>query len=380
VTLALSAQGVDVEADEALEGVGVMSGSVDARASEAPMSPPPPATSPSSVRANGEATITFNAGVDTNARRVIGEEAVSDAFAGLAGTARGELSLDDRHRLHGRYDLGLKKFFNLDAEDLMVQQLALGYVASTASNWTFEASANAKLRFSRNGLRDYLDLSGDLSARWRIARGLALKGELGVRHFSYPHEEDYGFWGLRGGLWGLWQVHRRLQLALGVRGALPTYEGFARASDEMPGSVVRRDRLLSLQLQASYRHQRAAFQGGYLWVGNWSNSLGESFQRHRVFVAMTTRLPWSVFVGLHLAWQTLHYPDGLYLSDDLIDLLLYDDESQSSSTLKLARPLTEHIEIELKYSLSWMELPRRDDDTSLSYLRQVGTISLVGRF
>lgn len=333
---------------------------------------------PSVVRVSGEASLALNGGLDTNARRVIGETAVTDAFAGLAAKAKGNLFLGRRHLLHGRYDLGLKKFINLDAEDLMVQRLNLGYAAHLPA-WDFEVDAHGKLRSSRNGLRDYLDLSGLFSARRQIGRKVALRGEFGLRHFSYPHEDDYGFWSAEVGLWGFWQLHRRLHLALGVRGVLPNYEGEARAPDATYGTQMRRDKLLSVQLQASYRGP-VAVQAGYLWVGNWSNSFGESFQRHRVFAAMTARLPWSIFVGLHLAWQALHYPDGLFLSDDLIDLLLYDDESQSNSTLKLARPLSKHLEIELKYSLSWVALPRRDDDTSLSYLRQVATLGLVGRF
>lgn len=373
-----------------------LSDELDAATGEAPGSPGPAAataTTPSTTpapppgggvgraplaRVKGEASVTLNAGLDTNARRVIGETAVTDAFAGLAAKAKGDLFLGRRHLLHGRYDIGLKKFINLDAEDLMVQRLNLGYAAHIPA-WTFEADANGKLRSSRNGLRDYLDLFGLVSARRQIGRKVAIKGELGLRQFSYPHEDDYGYWSTEIGLWGFWQIHRRINLALGVRGVLPNYEGDARAPDATYGTQARRDKLLSVRLQASYRGP-VAVQAGYLWVGNWSNSFGESFQRHRVFAAMTARLPWSIFVGLHLAWQALHYPDGLFLSDDLIDLLLYDDESQSSSTLKLARPLSEHLEIELKYSLSWVALPRRDDDSSLSYFRQVATIGLVGRF
>lgn len=329
-------------------------------------------------RVSGAASVAIHGGVDTNARRVIGERAVTDAFAGLAGTARGELFLGRRHLLSGRYDIGLKKFIDLDAEDLMVQRLNLGYAVHLPA-WTLEADANGKLRTSRNGLRDYLDLYGLLSARRQFGRRVALRGELGMRRFSYPHEDDYGFWSGEIGLWGFWQFHRRIHLALGVRGVLPNYRGEARAPDATYGTRARRDKLASVQIQAAYRGP-VALQAGYLWVGNWSNSFGESFQRHRVFAAMTARLPWSIFVGLHLAWQWLHYPDGLFLSDDLIDLLLYDDESQNSSTLKLARPLFKHLEIELKYSLSWVALPRRDDDTSLSYLRQVATLGFVGRF
>ena len=194
----------------------------------------------------------------------------------------------------------------------------------------------------------------------------------------YPHEDDYGFLSGELSLWGTWQPHRRVLLTLGVRGVLPDYDGDARLADASLGDERRRDHLLSVRLQAAYRGP-VAVQAGYLWVGNWSNSFGESFQRHRLFAAMTARLPWSIFVGLHLAWQSVHYPDGLFLSDDLIDLLLYDDESLSNSTLKLARPIGRHLEIELKYSLSYGELPRRDDDTSLSYLRQVATIGIVGR-
>ena len=329
------------------------------------------------ARLTGGASVTLNLGVDTNARRVIGETAVTDTFAGLSARAKGGVHLGQNHLFHGRYDIGLKKFINLDAEDLMVQRLRRGYAAHLSA-WRFDTEAEAKLRSSRNGLRDYLDVSALFSARRQIGRDVSLRGEMGARRFSYPHADDYGFWAGELSLWGTWQPHRRVQLTLGVRGALPDYDGEARLSDASHGDERRRDHLLSVRLQAAYRGP-VVVQAGYLWIGNWSNSFGESFQRHRLFAAMTARLPWSIFVGLHLAWQSVHYPDGLFLSDDLIDLLLYDDESLSNSTLKLSRPIGRHLEIELKYSLSYGELPRRDDDTSLSYLRQVATIGVVGR-
>lgn len=332
-----------------------------------------------SVKGTGDATVALLTGLDTNARRVIGEQEVTDAFASLSGQARGALLIGSSHYLHGRYDIGLKKFFDLDSEDLIVQRLEVGYSPSFG-RWTISLDGRGKLRNSRDGVRDYRDLDAELSARRTLPRGFSLRAEGGFRDFNYPHQEAYGFKSVYAGLGGSWRIHRTVVASLDVSGALPEYEGHARASDaSYDDERYRNDKSLSVQAKVAWRGP-VALQVGYLWVGNWSNSYGESFQRHRVFLGCAARLPWSVFLGVHLAWQTLHYPDGLFLSDDLVDLMLYDDESQSSSTLKLSRPLNQYLELELKYKLSWVDLPRRYDDASLNYVRHVGTLGLVGRF
>ena len=332
------------------------------------------------VLASGDASVELRGGFDTNARRVIGETSVTDAFAALNAMARGSLLLGDAHLLSGRYDLGLKKFYDMAPEDLIVQQLALGY-APRVGAWSFSVDARVKIRSSRNGLRDYLDIHGDVAAVRQLPCGWSLRLEAGGRNFRYPLQEEYGFADGHAALWGLWQIRRSMRLALGIQGTMPYYLGDARLPDASYDTGRRRhDKTLAVQLKFSWRGP-VALQAGYLWVGNWSNAFGESFQRHRIFGAVTARLPWSVFAGIHVAWQTLHYPDGLFLSDELIDLMLYDDESQSSSTLKLSRPIIQgHLDVELRYKLAWVDLPRRYGDASLSYLRQVGTLGLAGRF
>ncbi len=362
------------KADSADDGADFTSGQKTARTERG-----------TSVQTMGDATVALLGGFDTNARRVIGETSVTDAFASLNAMARGSLLIGESHLLSGRYDLGLKKFYDMAPEDLIVQQLALSYAPSIGA-WSFAVDTRGKLRISRNGIRDYLDLHGDVAAIRSLPGGWSLRLEAGVRNFRYPRQPAYGFIDGHVSLFGSWKITRAVRLTLGLQGFLPYYEGNARLPDATYDTERRRhDKTLAAQLKISWRHSWSqtaiALQAGYLWVGNWSNSFGESFGRHRIFGAVAARLPWSIFVGLHVAWQTIHYPDGLFLSDELIDLMLYDDESQSSSMLKLSRPIIQdHLDVELRYKLSWVDLPRRYDDTSLNYLRQVGTIGLAGRF
>ena len=60
--------------------------------------------------------------------------------------------------------------------------------------------------------------------------------------------------------------------------------------------------------------------------------------------------------------------------------MLYDDEAQSSSTLKISKPINRYLEIELKYKLSWADLPRRFGDSSLTYFRQLAMMGITAKF
>ena len=61
-------------------------------------------------------------------------------------------------------------------------------------------------------------------------------------------------------------------------------------------------------------------------------------------------------------------------------MLLYDDESQSSLAFKLARPVSERIDVELKYAVHWIELPPRGAEPALGFVRQTATLGAALRW
>jgi hypothetical protein len=338
----------------------------------------------SAVAPNADAKVegglsgSLSPGVDTNPRRVVGQSSEIDGFLAATGNAFGRLTLDGIHVLGARYDLGLKKFWTQDSEDLIVQQLDLDYLARLGA-LALGVDASGKLRLSRGGTRDYSDMSGEGFADWSLSRTLAARLTLGARYFDYPPDNAYSSFGPKAGLSVRVQPVRALGFAVGLIGARPVYEGMARNPDGELTDVGRCDRQLAAQLQASWRGPLVV-QATYLWSGVWSNSFGESSQRHRIAAALTARLPGSIFASLHAAWQRIHYPDGLFLSKELLDLMLYDDESQSSVAVKLARPLSRAIDAELKYAVYWIELPNQGDEPSLSYLRQMAAVGISARW
>lgn len=317
-------------------------------------------------------------GVDTNPRRIVGEEAELDGFLAFTGNARARLGIAAGHQLSGRYDLGLKKFLEQSAEDVAVQQLDLDY-AARLGRLAVGLDASGKLRLSRAGSRDYRDASGDAFVDWSASRRIALRLSAGARWFGYPPDDAYSSFGPRASLAVRLQPLRRLGVSAAVLGVLPDYRGSARLPSGELSEQPRRDRQLAAQLQVSFRGPLLA-QASYLWSGAWSNSFGESTQRHRISAAVTARLPLSIFASAQAAWQFIHYVDGLFLSKELLDMLLYDDEAQSSLAIKLARPVSELVDLELKYAVYWIELPPRGDDPALGFVRQTATLGAALRW
>ncbi len=330
------------------------------------------------AKLQGAFSVSLAPGLDTNPSRIVGEDAGADPLLAATGSARGRLRLGAAHLLSARYDLGLKKFLTEANEDVAVQQLGLDYLTRLGP-LAVGLDGSGKWRLSRGGSRDYRDAAGDAFVDWSLSRELAARLCAGVRWFSYPPDSSYSSFGPRVSLALRYQPLRRLGLSLAVSGVLPSYEGTARRPDGELSADPRRDRQLAAQVQATLRGSVLA-QATYLWSGNWSNSFGESTQRHRLAAALTARLPLSLFASAQAAWQAIHYPDGLFLSKELIDMLLYDDEAQSSLALKLARPITEVFEIEAKYAVYWVALPAEGDDPSLDYVRQLATLGLSARW
>ena len=89
--------------------------------------------------------------------------------------------------------------------------------------------------------------------------------------------------------------------------------------------------------------------------------------------AAGVRLPWKVTLLAQGALGLSRYPDGIYLSPEIA--LLEEDEGQNSLSVKLARPVSEHLDAELTYGLYSTSLPRND----LSYRRQVVGLGLTWR-
>lgn len=317
----------------------------------------PPARAAS---AQGSLTASVGPGLDSNPARTVGTGDALDGFVGLSATGRGKLQVGEAQQLQGRYDLGLRKYLRDGGEDLAVQQLALDWSVRLGPA-AVGAEATGKWRLSRSGARDYLDGGGELFLDWSFARAFSARLTAGGRGFRYFPHRGYDFAAPQANLSARLIPARRHVFGAGAFAAMPFFRGPARVDAEGTLSPdARRDRQIGAQVSYAYRGP-LALQAGYAFLRIDSNSYGEASERHRLWGAAAAKLPLRLYASAQLAWQHIRYPDGLFLSEEL---LLLDDESQSSCALKLAFAATERLDLEARWAAYWIKLPPAKDGTA----------------
>ncbi len=112
---------------------------------------------------------------------------------------------------------------------------------------------------------------------------------------------------------------------------------------------------------------------GYSFVDDASNAYGESFLRHRLELLVGVVLPWEIYAVATGALQLTSYPDGLYLSPQI--LLLEDDDDLDELSVKLSRDVGKGFSVELRWGYYVNELFQN----SLAYRRQVVYLGLAYR-
>ncbi len=325
----------------------------------------------------GSLTASLGPGLDTNPSKTLADDASTlDGYLGLSASGRLRVGYGEGQQVAGRYDVGLRKFFLTDAEDMAVQQVELDWAANLG-RVALGAQASAKWWLSKSQSRDYRDLAASLFGDAALAKGLNLRLAAGVRGFIFPpaHWKEpkvitdttldanaaYDWVGPQGHAALRWQPARRHGAALALFAALPYYSGysryegsteFANGRDGYP-EVKRRDAQLGGQVSYTYRGP-AVVQAGYTYVRISSTSYGEASERHRLWAAASARLPLRLYASLQAAWQFILYPDNVFLSQLF---LLLDEESQSSLGAKLAFAVTDEVDLEARYSAFWVELP-----------------------
>jgi hypothetical protein len=326
------------------------------------------------VDAHGTATLAAGPGVDTNPRKEMGATAGPDGYLAATASARGALSLNQAHRFVGRVEAGVRKFASATSEDLLAGQIDAGY-ALQWNRFLVGAEASVRKRRTRGGDRDYTESSVDAILDASLRPEVSLRLSAGGRWFDYPPIAGYVTRGpLASALLRLTPSRRH---SFSVQCALSSRDFDVAARRTALGDlaqVTRLDRLLSAQLVYAFRGPIAA-QAGLALARVDSNSFGESTARARVFGAITARTPWKLIVTVQGALQIIHYPDGIFLGRDL---LLTDDEAQSSIGGKVALPLSASADLEVRYSRYWVTLPRTEE--AAPFVRQIGSAGVTLRF
>lgn len=299
----------------------------------------------------GALAASLGSGVDTNPLRIVGDGS-TDGFISLNATAKGRVEVGEDVRLQGRCDLGARKFFRQVDEDVAVQQLQ-GDATWQLGQARVGADVAGKWRLSRGGARDYLDGAGDVFFDWSFAPSLSARFGAGGRGFRWAPDDNESFAAPQAAASLRWLPVRRHAMTIELSGAMPFYRGFARAESGTLLPDRRRDSLAGLHVGYAYRGPVAA-QVGYTFTRVGSNSFGEASERHRIEGAATIRLPWRLYLSAQAAWQQLRYPDGVFFSQDL---LLLDDEAESSVGAKIAFAVSEELDLEARWFASWIALP-----------------------
>ena len=327
----------------------------------------------------GRARLWLGAGLDTNAKReFVSKDVITapDGFLFGLGQLEGILRFAERFRVLGSYDIGARKFLLFPTEDTVVQAAQLEGTVSFAKYFAFGLAGRARDR--RGAERDYTDLQGGAVLDFLPDPAVDVRVAINAHRFLYYNRFAYSFWGPDGSLSARYRFDRRHALSAFGSFNPRTYNGNARAHPGPEGTeadtfVPRSDAVFGGGLSYAYRGP-FHFSFSYSYFDQTSNSYGETVKRHRLSATGGFRLPWEFTVLASITWQPSLFPDGVYLNPDLS--IVEEDENVSSVTLKVVRPLTKWLDLDLRYAGYLGFYPQN----AFLYLRHVVSLGLAANF
>lgn len=322
-----------------------------------------------SVRATGRLLLDSNAPRDFQAAQ--GRQPEPDLALSLLASGEGRVT-GERLQGVGRYELGGRKYLRYSTEDVLVQGASVEGSMALGTQWGLGVQGRAKDR--RGGTRDYSDVGAEAFLEYAPEVRLALRVRAGAHRFVYRPDARANFGAPEFGLLGRYRFNRRHALTVFGEHGSRRYGVEARPPPgrEEPSLGRRKDGALAAGAGYTYRGP-LALGLTYAFQEISSNSYGETVLRHRLSGSAGLRLPWRLTLLAQGALGLSRYPDGLYLSPEII--LVEEDEGQNSLSLKLARPVGKHLDAELSYGLYGTNLPRNE----LTYFRQVLGVGLSWR-
>jgi hypothetical protein len=323
----------------------------------------------------GSLRLTSRLVVDSNAPRDFHNAQtpapLPDMALSLLAAADGRLT-GESLQLVGRYELGGRKYVRYPTEDAVVQAGAVEGSMAVGTQLGLGVEGRAKDR--RGGTRDYSDLGAEAFLEYVPDVRLALRIRGGAHRFVYRPDARANFGGTTLGALGRYRFDRRKALSIFGEYESRRYGAEARPPEGQEGASLgrRKDGALSAGATFTYRGPVAlGLTYGFQEIS--SNSFGETVLRHRVSGSLGLKLPWNVTLLAQGGLGLSRYPDGIYLSPEIV--LVEEDEGQNSLSLKLARPVNAHLDLEVSWALYGTRLPRN----GLSYVRQVGGVGVTWR-
>jgi hypothetical protein len=321
---------------------------------------------------------------------------VDTVVSGL-GSLEGRATFESAQLL-GRYDVGARKYVLNPTEDAAAQS-AEGE-ASVALGRSVGLGVLGRGRDRRPGSRAYSDLAGQTFVDFVPDANLSLRAFAGAHRFIYWQAFRHSFGATELGATVRYRIDRRHSLhvfgELGVR----RHNAAAQARDDtlaaetgtcvgtQPLDYRRKDSLLRAGVGWSLRGP-VPLSLTYSYTDDASNSFGESWRQHRLSGSAGFRLPWEFTLLAQLSLQLADYPDGIFLSPELV--VEEDSENFNAFSLKLARPIAQAIDLEGKWALYYSRLPQARLDGACQpsqespaaghvYLRQLFWLGATLRF
>lgn len=296
----------------------------------------------------------------------------ADGVFGVLASAEGRYTAE-RWQLVGRYDAGGRLYRAFTSENTLVQSAALEGSHALGESLGLGIEGRAKDR--RGGGRAYTDVAGSAFTEYVPDARLSLRLRAGGHVFRYRPDPRANFSGPELGVLARYRIDRRHALGIAGEYGARRYTTPARLGGPPWEDPSRSRSDGTLQASVSYTYRGPLNLGlSYAYLENSSNSLGESLRRHRFSASLGVRLPWKLTLLAQGALGFNLYPDGIYLSPEII--LVEDEESQNMLAVRLVRPLTPTLDLELSSAVYGSS---RLPDTELSYFRPVVGVGLTWR-
>jgi hypothetical protein len=352
---------------------------------------------------SGSARGQISGGVDTNPGREFisdGGNATPDAFVqgivNLAGgVAGGPFAVD------GTYDVGARKFITQYQQNTVVQSATL--LATAFLPHGFSLNLEGRARDRRGADRDYTDLVANLVLAFAPDNQLDFRLRGGYHRFLFwaPGGFRESFYAPEAGLNVRYRFNKHHAFNAFGEFSYRTFNSNQYCSTDqtapMPcpaGSMG--DGSSILPIDGTVRHDPYFLAGiaynfkgpvnltlSYAYLDNWgSDTVGEAYRQHRIGLVVGVALPWELTAVFNGQLRFSTFRDGM-LVDPVIPTL-NDDENISSVSVKLVRPIGEHVDIDLRYAFYYGVLPSKGDgtmpDNDFLYVRHVASLGVSVRF
>ena len=322
-----------------------------------------------------EEQLSLVSGYDSNVYRnfegIPGEPVLGDGFLQLGADLDAYGTPWSHQQSELVAQLGARLFAVQSPEDTGVGQLTLTHSIGFNRWLALRLDGSGKDKWVANDDRAYKDLGAGATAVLGPLARTRLELRVGYRSFDYLPDPDFSEWGPALGAALISTPWRKQTLFADYRLFPQRYQG-ARIVPDGSTDGQRFDWYHVASVGYSL-HRPFVLSATYSFIDDRSDSYGESFLRHRLELLVGVALPWELYLVGIGALQLTSYPDGLYLSPQI--LLLEDDDDLDEISVKLSRDLGHGLSLEARYGYYQNDLLQN----GLAYRRHVVYLGLAYR-